>query len=166
MDVTEDLIACLRQANGWRGTSTCRCSRPDRVLAAMHRWYRADHYARRAELGAMAPRRGDCADVIAGFPGETKKIIAPRLRDRPAALTYLHVFSFSRGPGTRRRNAGSRSGRGDRARARELRAMGEEKRIGVSRRARRALPMRVLTSSIAMARDFADVDSRALRNYV
>src|SRR6266853_5608934 len=42
----------------------------DRILAAMHRWYRAEHYARRAELvREWLPDAAIGADVIAGFPG-------------------------------------------------------------------------------------------------
>ncbi|HEV2388319.1 MAG TPA: tRNA (N(6)-L-threonylcarbamoyladenosine(37)-C(2))-methylthiotransferase MtaB [Candidatus Acidoferrales bacterium] len=74
----------------------------DRILAAMHRWYRAEHYARRIELiHERLPNAAIGADVIAGFPGETKA-------DHRATLalvgrlpfSYLHVFSFSLRPGT------------------------------------------------------------------
>src|SRR5262249_5557116 len=45
----------------------------DPVLAAMHRWYRAEHYARRVELIAeQLPHAAIGADVIAGFPGESE----------------------------------------------------------------------------------------------
>ena len=74
----------------------------DRILAAMHRWYRTEHYARRVELiRERLPHAAIGADVIAGFPGETDA-------DHEATLayaarlpfTYLHVFSFSARPGT------------------------------------------------------------------
>src|SRR6202008_3201782 len=74
----------------------------DRVLAAMHRWYRAEHYARRAELvREWLPDAAIGADVIAGFPGETEddhRATLALIKRLP--LTYLHVFSFSARPGT------------------------------------------------------------------
>jgi threonylcarbamoyladenosine tRNA methylthiotransferase MtaB len=75
----------------------------DRILRAMHRWYRTEHYARRVELiRERLPDAAIGADVIAGFPGETEKDFEATL-DFINALpfTYLHVFSFSRRPGTR-----------------------------------------------------------------
>jgi threonylcarbamoyladenosine tRNA methylthiotransferase MtaB len=78
-------------------------SASDRILAAMHRWYRAEHYARRVALiHDRLPNAAIGADVIAGFPGETES-------DHTATLafierhpfTYLHVFSYSSRPGTK-----------------------------------------------------------------
>jgi len=74
----------------------------DRILAAMHRWYRAAHYARRLELiREWMPDAGIGADIIAGFPGETDADHKATL-DLVARLpfTYLHVFAFSKRPGT------------------------------------------------------------------
>src|SRR6266566_3510947 len=75
----------------------------DRILAAMHRWYRAEHYARRVELiHERLPHAAIGADVITGFPGETEDDHAATLafiESRP--FTYLHVFSYSKRPGTR-----------------------------------------------------------------
>src|SRR6202043_735324 len=51
MDVTEDLIAIFAaSARMARHIHMPLQSGSDRILAAMHRWYRAGHYARRAEL--------------------------------------------------------------------------------------------------------------------
>src|SRR4030088_2589286 len=51
MDVTEELIALFasteRMAQHFHMPLQSGC---DRVLAAMHRWYRAEHYTRRVEL--------------------------------------------------------------------------------------------------------------------
>jgi threonylcarbamoyladenosine tRNA methylthiotransferase MtaB len=74
----------------------------DRVLAAMHRWYRASHYAER--VLRIAERRPDAAigaDVIAGFPGESEGDHQQTLDfiDR-LPFAYLHVFSYSARPGT------------------------------------------------------------------
>src|SRR5271157_3780267 len=78
-------------------------SASDRILAAMHRWYRAEHYARRIELiHERLPHAAIGADVITGFPGETEGDHAATLRfiaERP--FTYLHVFSYSPRPGTK-----------------------------------------------------------------
>ena len=75
----------------------------DRVLRRMGRhWYTAGSYARAVErLATSAPVLGLGADLIAGFPGEEE-------RDHRATLdllgqlpfTYLHVFPYSRRPGT------------------------------------------------------------------
>jgi threonylcarbamoyladenosine tRNA methylthiotransferase MtaB len=75
----------------------------DRVLRRMGRhWYSASSYASAVErLAARMPVLGLGADVIAGFPGETQGD-----HDATVALieqlpfTYLHVFPYSRRPGT------------------------------------------------------------------
>jgi threonylcarbamoyladenosine tRNA methylthiotransferase MtaB len=78
-------------------------SASDRILAAMHRWYRSEHYARRVEvIHDRLPNAAIGADVIAGFPGETESDHAATLAfiDRHP-FTYLHVFSYSSRPGTK-----------------------------------------------------------------
>jgi threonylcarbamoyladenosine tRNA methylthiotransferase MtaB len=131
LDVTQDLIALF--------ASTHRIAQhfhmplqsgSDRILAAMHRWYRAEHYARRVELiREHLPHAAIGADVIAGFPGETEEDHASAVAFiERLPFTYLHVFSFSKRPGTR---AAALSGEVPTAlmhrRARELRALGERK---------------------------------------
>jgi len=102
----------------------------DRILRAMHRWYRAEHYAERIRLiRRLLPDAAIGADVIVGFPGETDddfRATAEFIAHLP--FTYLHVFSFSARPGT------TAAGLGDevpaqtiRERARALRAVSEEK---------------------------------------
>lgn len=131
LDVTQDLIELF--------ASTDRIaphfhmplqSASNRILAAMHRWYRAEHYARRVELiRERLPHAAIGADVITGFPGETEEEHAETLRfieERP--FTYLHVFSYSSRPGTRAAALpGHLSGTVIKRRARELRALGEAK---------------------------------------
>src|SRR5580704_802061 len=103
-DVTQDLIELFastdRMAQHFHMPLQ---SASDRILAAMHRWYRSEHYARRIELiRDRLPNAALGADVIAGFPGETES-------DHNATLdfidrhpfTYLHVFSYSPRPGTK-----------------------------------------------------------------
>jgi threonylcarbamoyladenosine tRNA methylthiotransferase MtaB len=132
MDVTEDLIA-LFAASGRlaRHFHMPMQSGSNRILAAMHRWYRTEHYARRAELvREWLPDAAIGADVITGFPGETEdehRATLALINDLP--ITYLHVFSFSPRPGTLAAEMqdhvpGSVVAR----RARELRALGEEKK--------------------------------------
>jgi threonylcarbamoyladenosine tRNA methylthiotransferase MtaB len=132
MDVTEDLIRIFAE-NGRmaRHFHMPMQSGSDRVLKAMHRWYRAEHYARRAQLvRELLPDAAIGADVIAGFPGETEadhQATLSLIEQLP--LTYLHVFSFSPRPGTTA--AGMRSQVPERVialRARELRAQGEKKK--------------------------------------
>jgi threonylcarbamoyladenosine tRNA methylthiotransferase MtaB len=131
MDVTEELIALFasseRMAQHFHMPLQSGC---DRVLAAMHRWYRAEHYARRVELiRARLPGAAIGADVIAGFPGETDAEHAETLAlIERMPFSYLHVFSYSMRPGTRA------AGLADQVpapvvknRARELRALGERK---------------------------------------
>ena len=77
-------------------------SASDKILAAMHRWYRSEHYASRIDfIGDQLPHAAIGADVIAGFPGETEDDHAATMNfieSRP--FTYLHVFSYSVRPGT------------------------------------------------------------------
>jgi threonylcarbamoyladenosine tRNA methylthiotransferase MtaB len=131
LDVTRDLIVLF--------ASTPRLaehfhmplqSGSDRILAAMHRWYRSEHYARRVELiREHLPHAGIGADVIAGFPGESEEehvLTLDFIERRP--FTYLHVFSYSSRPGTRAASlSGHIPGEVVKRRARELRALGEAK---------------------------------------
>jgi threonylcarbamoyladenosine tRNA methylthiotransferase MtaB len=74
----------------------------DRILRAMHRWYRSEHYAERIQrIRRHSPSAAIGADVIVGFPGETDaefQTTSDFIEHLP--LTYLHVFSFSVRPGT------------------------------------------------------------------
>jgi threonylcarbamoyladenosine tRNA methylthiotransferase MtaB len=131
MDITRDLIALF--ASNERIAQHFHMplqSGSDRILAAMHRWYRAEHYARRVEsIREHLPHAAIGADVIAGFPGEDDADHAEtRAFIERLPFTYLHVFSFSKRPGTR---AAARSDEVPAAdihrRARELRALSDEK---------------------------------------
>jgi threonylcarbamoyladenosine tRNA methylthiotransferase MtaB len=131
LDVTQDLIALF--------ASTQRIAQhfhmplqsgSDRILAAMHRWYRAEHYARRVGLvREHLPHAAIGADVIAGFPGETEEDHATTMAFiERLPFTYLHVFSFSKRPDTRAASlSGEVSAPVIHRRARELRALGENK---------------------------------------
>src|SRR5271168_452882 len=78
-------------------------SASDRILAAMHRWYRSEHYARRVHLiHDRLPHAAIGADVITGFPGESDSDHAATLAFIEALpFTYLHVFSYSPRPTTK-----------------------------------------------------------------
>jgi threonylcarbamoyladenosine tRNA methylthiotransferase MtaB len=131
LDVTQDLIALF--------ASTHRIAQhfhmplqsgSDRILAAMHRWYRAEHYSRRVELiREHFPPAAIGADVIAGFPGETEEDHATTVAFiERLPFTYLHVFSFSKRPGTRAAALTNEvSAAVIHRRARELRSLGERK---------------------------------------
>jgi len=131
LDVTQDLVDLF--------ASTDRIAQhfhmplqsgSDRILAAMHRWYRAEHYARRVELiRERLPHAAIGADVITGFPSETEAEHAATLAFiERLPFTYLHIFSFSKRPGTK---AAALSNEVPSAiikrRARELRALSESK---------------------------------------
>jgi threonylcarbamoyladenosine tRNA methylthiotransferase MtaB len=78
----------------------------DRILRAMHRWYRAEHYAERVRWLRQNSRDAAIgADVIVGFPAESDaefQATVDFIERLP--LTYLHVFSFSARPGTEAAN--------------------------------------------------------------
>ncbi|MBI4480606.1 MAG: radical SAM protein [Acidobacteria bacterium] len=74
----------------------------DRILRRMHRKYRAAQYRERV-LAAYErmPEAAFGADVMVGFPGETNEDFeATRRLIEELPFTYLHVFPFSRRPGT------------------------------------------------------------------
>lgn len=130
-DVTEDFVALV--ATSPRIAPHFHVplqSGSDRILHAMHRWYRAAHYAERIQLIRSAlPDAAIGADVIAGFPGETDEDFAATF-DFIARLpfTYLHVFSFSARPGTKAADLGAPVSLAvTRDRARALRALGQQK---------------------------------------
>src|SRR5260370_37585667 len=104
MDVKEEVSAVFgatgRRGEDFRMSLQSGC---ERVLAGMHRWYRAEHYARRVELiRERLPEAGIGADVIAGFPGETDAEHAETVGViERLPVSYLHGFSCSQGPGAR-----------------------------------------------------------------
>jgi len=105
-------------------------SASNRILAAMHRWYRAEHYARRVEfIRERLPHAAIGADVITGFPGETEDDHSATLRFIGSLpFTYLHIFSYSQRPGTKAAALPNQlSGTVIKRRARELRAVAEAK---------------------------------------
>ena len=122
-------------------------SASDRILAAMHRWYRAEHYARRVDLiHERLPHAAIGADVITGFPGESEDDHAATVAFiERLPFTYLHVFSFSKRPGTKAAAlANEVPGTTIKRRARELRALSERKSAAF-RQSQQGRTLRVLT---------------------
>src|SRR5438309_10123733 len=74
LDVTRDLVELFASTDRMaQHFHTPLQSGSDRILAAMHRWYRAEHYARRVALiRERLPHAAIGADVITGFPGESE----------------------------------------------------------------------------------------------
>ena len=148
LDVTQDLVELF--------ASTDRIAQhfhmplqsgSDRILAAMHRWYRAEHYARRVELiRERLPHAAIGADVITGFPGETEaEHVATLAFIERLPFTYLHVFSFSKRPGTKAAALSNEvPGAVIKRRARELRALSEAK-ASAFRQSQVGRTLRVLT---------------------
>lgn len=102
-DVTEDFVALV--ASSERIASHFHIplqSGSDCMLRAMHRWYRAGHYAERLRIiRRYLPGAAIGADVIVGFPGESEadfQATVEFIERQP--FSYLHVFSFSERPGT------------------------------------------------------------------
>jgi threonylcarbamoyladenosine tRNA methylthiotransferase MtaB len=159
LDVTQDLVDLF--------ASTDRIAQhfhmplqsgSDRILAAMHRWYRAEHYARRVELiHERLPQAAIGADVITGFPGESENDHAATLAFiERLPFTYLHVFCFSKRPGTKAASLSNDvPGVVIKRRARELRALGESK-AAAFRQSQIGHTLRVLT-----LRPVEDSDSRS-----
>jgi threonylcarbamoyladenosine tRNA methylthiotransferase MtaB len=148
LDVTQDLVELF--------ASTDRIAQhfhiplqsgSDRILAAMHRWYRAAHYARRVELiRERLPHAALGADVITGFPGESEAEHAATLAFiERLPFTYLHVFSFSKRPGTKAAALPNELAPAlIKRRARELRALSEAK-ASAFRQSQIGRTLRVLT---------------------
>ena len=101
----------------------------DTVLQRMNRRYTAEEYLRNADrLREYMPDAAVTADVIAGFPGETEQ----EHRETAAFLgqagfARIHVFPYSRRPGTKAAAMPGQLTRQEKARrARELIAVGDE----------------------------------------
>jgi len=131
LDVTQDLID-LFAANGRLAPHFHMPlqSASDRILAAMRRWYRAEHYSRRVELiQQVLPHSAIGADVLTGFPGESEEDHAATLRFiEELPFSYLHVFSYSSRPGTKAAALANHvPGDVIKRRARELRSLADQK---------------------------------------
>jgi threonylcarbamoyladenosine tRNA methylthiotransferase MtaB len=129
----------------------------------MHRWYRAEHYARRVQLiHERLPHAAIGADVISGFPGESDEDHAATLAFiESLPFTYLHVFSFSKRPGTKAAALSNEvPGAVIKRRARELRALGESKATAF-RLSQLGRTLRVLTLRSSDSADASQLDTTA-----
>ena len=147
-DVTQDLIDLFAQTDRIAQHFHMPLqSASDRILAAMHRWYRSEHYARRIDIiHDRLPNAALGADVIAGFPGETESDHAATLAFiERHPFTYLHVFSYSSRPGTKAATHPDQIPAATiKRRARELRALADQKSAAF-RRTQIGRTTRVLT---------------------
>ena len=109
----------------------------DHILKRMGRRYNRAYYAERIErIVALIPNCAIGADVMVGFPGETETHFA-QTRDLLADLpmTYLHVFSYSLREGTPAERLSDHQQKDTKkARAGELIALGEQKRLAFHQR--------------------------------
>jgi threonylcarbamoyladenosine tRNA methylthiotransferase MtaB len=99
----------------------------DLILKRMKRRHaRADAIDFCAQMRRLRPDIALGADIIAGFPTETDEMFA-RSQDlvEECGLTFLHVFPYSKRPGTPAARMPQVSGEKIRERARRLRAAGE-----------------------------------------
>lgn len=73
----------------------------DSVLKRMGRWYDSTYYSEKVkEIRGILPEVGITADLIVGFPGETEENFTHTLQFIENHLDGLHVFPFSKRPGT------------------------------------------------------------------
>jgi len=159
-DVTQELVDLVAASNRIaRHFHIPLQSGSDRILAAMRRWYRAAHYARKIELiHERIPAAAIGADVMAGFPGESEDDHRATM-DFIARLpfSYLHVFSFSKRPGTAAENLPDEiPPHVIKRRSRELRALAEEKKAAF-RASQVGSTLRVLTLGV---QGFGDAQGR------
>ena len=130
-DVTEDFVALVASSDRIaRHFHVPLQSGSDRILHAMHRWYRTEHYAERVNLiRRLLPDAAIGADVIVGFPGETDTDFRATFEFiERLPFTYLHVFSFSTRPGTAAASLGETiPPQTIRERARALRELAQQK---------------------------------------
>ena len=130
-DVTEDFVSLVAESGRIAHHFHIPLqSGSNRILRAMHRWYRAELYAERIRLiRRLLPDAAIGADVIVGFPGETDedfRATVDFIEQLP--FTYLHVFSFSARPGTKAENlAAPVAAPLIRERAQSLRALAQQK---------------------------------------
>lgn len=100
----------------------------DEMLRAMRRPYTAAYYRDLVErIRRVLPDAAIGSDIIVGFPGETTAHFEElRCLLHALPLTHLHVFPYSDRPGTEASRLGPKvDGREIRARAREVRAIGD-----------------------------------------
>jgi threonylcarbamoyladenosine tRNA methylthiotransferase MtaB len=109
----------------------------DAVLKAMNRHYSVVYFRNLVErIKARIPDAAIGLDVITGFPGESEQAFANTMKlVEELPVTHLHVFPFSRRPGTPAASMPKQvPGHIARRRAADLRALGEAKQRAFARR--------------------------------
>ncbi len=136
----------------------------DRILELMNRGYRADEYRRRVSgLAGAFPGAGLGTDVIVGFPGETGEDFARTMAlVEELPFTYLHVFPYSRRPGTAAADLPGQVPREVKEeRGRLLRALGQAKAEAF----RRTFLQREVTCLVETRRDLPSGLLRGITDY-
>lgn len=128
----------------------------DSLLRRMGRGYTTKEFARLLEL--LKKIRSDAnvgTDVIVGFPGETEDSFRTTRRFLEGVpIDYLHVFPYSRRPGTPEFNAADCPAVGDRqVRLHELLSIDRERRIGYRMRFAGSIRQAVVESSAIVLTD-------------
>jgi threonylcarbamoyladenosine tRNA methylthiotransferase MtaB len=103
MDFTDELLDLMADSSRIaKHVHAPLQSGSDRILQKMHRKYQARHYRERIVAAcARMPSAAFGADVMVGFPGESAEDFEQTRRlIESLPFTYLHVFPFSRRPGT------------------------------------------------------------------
>jgi threonylcarbamoyladenosine tRNA methylthiotransferase MtaB len=164
-DITEDFVALLASSDRIAPHFHIPLqSGSNRILRAMHRWYRAEHYAERLHIiRRYLPGAAIGADVIVGFPGESDADFQATVEFiERLPFTYLHVFSFSERPGTEAAKLLERVEPGVvQKRARALRALAVKK-SGAFRTSQAGSTQRALT----LARGSEDWTESLTGNYL
>jgi len=164
-DITEDFVALVVSSTRLAPHFHVPLqSGSDRILKAMHRWYRSELYAERIRvIRRRLPDAAIGADVIVGFPGETDEDFRQTfgfIEGLP--FTYLHVFSFSTRPGTEAsRIGGTVPAKVIRERARALRKLSDQK-AAAFRKLQEGRSLRALT----LARTGDDWTEALTANYL
>lgn len=133
MEITKELVSHIAQSN-----IVCRHlhiplqSGDDRILASMQRHYTIRQFRDAIEkICTAVPEIAIGMDVMVGYPGEGEREFANTrnfLEGLP--LAYLHVFPYSKRPGTAAAELpGHVQEKTKKERARELRDLGKKKRI-------------------------------------
>jgi len=161
--VTERLLRQMASSEGrlCRHLQVPLQSGSDAVLRAMKRNYRAPFYRKVLESAAeTVPGIGLGADVLVGFPGETRENFAETLRViEESPLAFVHAFGYSPRPGTLAAQLGELPAAEVKARVHEVVELGHEKarrfaesQAGVRLRALALSDGEVLTDNFLTAR--------------
>jgi threonylcarbamoyladenosine tRNA methylthiotransferase MtaB len=127
VEVDKDLLDVIAEERLMPHLHLSLQSGDDLILKRMKRRHsRADAIDFCAQVRRLRPDIALGADIIAGFPTETEEMFA-RSRDlvEECGLTFLHVFPYSKRPGTPAARMPQVSGENIKQRASRLRAAGE-----------------------------------------